>query len=80
MLKVVVAFLASLLVAFLRHLSSDYAAGTPRPELMRLLGEAAWYPTVLLPGQGVRWQPVDDRSAEATSSGLGSSKDEKEET
>jgi hypothetical protein len=34
-------------------------------ELMRFLAEAAWYPTVLLPGQGVRWTPVDDRSARA---------------
>jgi hypothetical protein len=35
-------------------------------ELMRFFAEAAWYPTVLLPSQGVRWQPVDDRSANAT--------------
>jgi hypothetical protein len=34
-------------------------------ELMRFLAEAAWYPTVLLPGQGVRWTPIDDRSAQA---------------
>ncbi|MCM2326984.1 MAG: hypothetical protein NDI88_03765 [Lysobacter sp.] len=43
--------------------------GTPevaRGELMRWLAEAAWYPTALLPGQGVRWEPVDDRSARAT--------------
>ncbi len=35
-------------------------------ELMRFLAEAAWYPTALLPGQGVRWDAVDDRSAVAT--------------
>ncbi|WP_232540079.1 DUF6920 family protein [Azohydromonas aeria] len=35
-------------------------------ELMRFLAEAAWYPTALLPSQGVRWQAVDDRSARAT--------------
>ena len=35
-------------------------------ELMRFFAEAAWYPTVLLPSQGVRWEPVDDRSAHAT--------------
>lgn len=35
-------------------------------ELMRYLAEAAWYPTALLPGQGVTWQPVDDHSAYAT--------------
>jgi len=35
-------------------------------ELMRFLAEAAWYPTALLPSQGVEWQPVDDTSAKAT--------------
>jgi hypothetical protein len=35
-------------------------------ELMRFLAEAAWYPTALLPSQGVRWAAVDDRSANAT--------------
>ncbi len=35
-------------------------------ELMRFCAEATWYPTVLLPSQGVRWLPVDDRSANAT--------------
>ena len=33
---------------------------------MRFAAEAAWYPTALLPSQGVSWQPVDDRSAYAT--------------
>ena len=32
-------------------------------ELMRYFAEAAWYPTALLPSQGVAWAPVDDRSA-----------------
>lgn len=35
-------------------------------ELMRFLAEATWYPTALLPSQGVHWQPVDDHSASAT--------------
>ncbi|MBB3063114.1 DUF6920 family protein [Microbulbifer rhizosphaerae] len=35
-------------------------------ELMRFFAEAAWYPTALLPSQGVRWEPVDERSAQAT--------------
>jgi len=35
-------------------------------ELMRFFAEAAWYPTALLPSQGVRWEPKDDRSAYAT--------------
>lgn len=43
--------------------------GTPEAaegELMRFLAEAVWYPTKLLPSQGVRWEPVDGDSAEAT--------------
>jgi len=36
-----------------------------RGELMRFLAEGAWYPTALLPGQGVTWQAVDDVSATA---------------
>ena len=42
--------------------------GTPEAaagELLRYLIEAAWYPTALLPSQGVRWEPIDDRSARA---------------
>lgn len=34
-------------------------------ELLRWLAEAPWYPTALLPGQGVEWTAIDDRSAEA---------------
>lgn len=37
-----------------------------RGELMRWLAESVWYPTVLLPGQGVTWQAVDEASAQAT--------------
>jgi hypothetical protein len=37
-----------------------------RDELMRFFAEAAWYPTALLPSQGVRWEAVDDSSAHAT--------------
>jgi len=42
--------------------SGDVAQG----ELMRFLAEAPWYPTALLPSQGVRWEAVDERSARAT--------------
>ncbi len=35
-------------------------------ELMRFYAEAAWYPTALLPSQGVRWTPVSDSAAQAT--------------
>lgn len=43
--------------------------GTPEAaqgELMRFFAEAAWYPTALLPSQGVRWEAVGDTSAKAT--------------
>ena len=31
--------------------------------LQRYLAEAVWFPTALLPGQGVTWQAVDERTA-----------------
>ena len=37
-----------------------------RGEFMRFFAEAAWYPTALLPSQGVQWEAVDDASANAT--------------
>jgi hypothetical protein len=37
-----------------------------RGEFMRWFAEVAWYPTALLPSQGVRWEAVDGRSAKAT--------------
>lgn len=43
--------------------------GTPevaQGELIRFFAEAAWYPTALLPSQGVQWEAVDDTSAKAT--------------
>jgi hypothetical protein len=44
------------------HGTGDIAEG----ELMRFFAEAAWYPTALLPSQGVNWEAVDDHSAYAT--------------
>lgn len=35
-------------------------------ELVRYLAEAVWYPTALLPSEGVQWEPIDDRTAKAT--------------
>ncbi len=35
-------------------------------ELMRFFAEGAWYPTALLPSQGVQWEAVDDTSAKAS--------------
>ena len=36
-----------------------------RGEFMRFCAEAAWYPTALLPRQGVHWEAVDAHSARA---------------
>jgi len=35
-------------------------------ELLRFFAEAVWYPTSLLPSQGVSWEAINDRSALAT--------------
>ena len=35
-------------------------------ELVRYLAEAVWFPTALLPSEGVEWEAVDDSSARAT--------------
>ena len=43
--------------------------GTPEAaqcELLRFFAEAVWYPTALLPSQGVHWEVVDDTAARAT--------------
>jgi hypothetical protein len=37
-----------------------------RGEFMRFFAEAAWYPTALLPSQGVRWGAIDEHSASAS--------------
>jgi hypothetical protein len=37
-----------------------------RGELLRYFAESVWFPTTLLPSQGVVWQTVDDTSANAT--------------
>jgi hypothetical protein len=38
----------------------------PHGELIRFLAEAAWYPTSLLPSQGIDWAAADNYSARAT--------------
>jgi hypothetical protein len=35
-------------------------------ELLRYFAEMPWYPTALLPSQGVRWEAIDDTSARGT--------------
>ncbi|MGM0604871.1 MAG: DUF6544 family protein [Halobacteriota archaeon] len=42
-------------------------------ELTRYLAEAVWFPTALLPTEGVRWEPIDDRTARATIDHAGTS-------
>ncbi len=42
--------------------TGDIAKG----ELMRFFAEAVWYPTALLPSQGIHWEAISDRSAQAT--------------
>ncbi len=37
-----------------------------RGEFMRYFAESPWYPTALLPSQGVQWEAVDDACANAT--------------
>lgn len=44
----------------------DTGGEVSRGELFRFLAESLWYPTALLPGQGVAWGSVDDRHARAT--------------
>ncbi len=48
-------------IAYIRG-SGDIA----RDELLRFLAEAVWYPTALLPSQGVLWEAEDERAAQAT--------------
>ncbi|WP_276280053.1 DUF6920 family protein [Halorussus caseinilyticus] len=35
-------------------------------ELVRYLAETVWFPTALVPGEGVEWEGIDDSSARAT--------------
>lgn len=55
------AMLAGLVPIVDQHGTPQLAAGA----LLRYLAEAAWLPTALLPGAGVRWDAVDDDTARA---------------
>lgn len=48
--------------------ASPEPGGVAHGEFLRWFAEAAWYPTALLPSQGVRWSAVDEHAAEATAS------------
>ena len=44
------------------HGTPELASGA----LLRHLAEAAWFPTALLPSEGVKWEAIDDSTARAT--------------
>lgn len=46
--------------------ASPEPGGVAHGEFLRWFAEAAWYPTALLPSQGVHWRAVDEHSAWAT--------------
>ncbi|MCK7496613.1 MAG: hypothetical protein MZW92_41150 [Comamonadaceae bacterium] len=49
--------------------TSPEPGGVAQGEFLRYLAEAAWYPTALLPSQGVRWIAVDDNAARGDARG-----------
>lgn len=59
---VLIAKLLGLLTVMEQSSAPELAHG----ELMRFFAEAAWYPTALLPTQGVHWEAIDDTSARAS--------------
>ena len=58
--------LTARLFGFLTVMEQPDSPQLAQGEFVRFCAEAAWYPTVLLPGQGVRWQAIDKSSAGAT--------------
>jgi hypothetical protein len=53
-------------LAGLRTVASQRGRGElARGQLARLAAESPWYPTALLPGAGVHWEPIDEHSARA---------------
>lgn len=61
--------LGSMRAAVLGLVTVVDARGTPTlaaGALQRYLGEAAWFPTALLPSQGVTWSAIDDTRARAS--------------
>ncbi len=60
------AWLKAALIGLLKVSEQRQTPEMAQSELMRFLAEAVWYPTKLLPSQGVRWEPIDADSALAT--------------
>jgi hypothetical protein len=61
-----VGLLHAVLMGFLDMARVQGGGELARGELMRFLAEAPWYPTALLPSQGVQWAAVDGHHADAT--------------
>lgn len=61
-----VGLLHAVLLGFLNMARQQGGGELARSELMRFLAEAPWYPTALLPSQGVQWAAVDASHADAT--------------
>jgi hypothetical protein len=60
---------ASMFANMLGFIPIVNANGAPELDagaLQRYLAEAVWFPTALLPSQGVQWQPIDELKALAT--------------
>jgi len=58
--------LAAKLFALLTVMKQPSTPELAHGELMRFFAEGAWYPTALLPSQGVVWEAIDDTQASAT--------------
>ncbi len=59
-------FLKAALLGLVKVAEEHGSPKLAQAELMRFLAEAVWYPTKLLPSQGVQWRAIDDSSALAT--------------
>jgi len=59
-------FLTAKLLGLLTVMKQPDTPELAQGELMRFFAEAAWYPTALLPSQGVRWEAIDEIRARAT--------------
>jgi hypothetical protein len=51
------------LLGLLKVMGQPSTPALAQAELMRFLAEAVWYPTALLPSQGVVWTTIDERHA-----------------
>jgi hypothetical protein len=60
-----VGYLTAELIGLFNMMCQPHTVQLDEGELIRYLAEAVWYPTALLPGQGVDWLPVDENSARA---------------